>query len=119
MLKTDDELASSAVVANNAMNRERGLLGVNSYQRALGFDPLAFLRGRLAEAGGASWLDLCCGEGNALIQAAGLLAGEAEGRAVVVGVDLVGRLEPGRFRPGCGSSRPRSRRSSRGGPSIW
>lgn len=31
------------MVANNAMNRERQLAGVNSYARVLGFDPLAWL----------------------------------------------------------------------------
>lgn len=92
VLKTDAELEASTVVANNAMNRERGLAGVNSYQRALGFDPYGFLRGRLAERGRASWLDLCCGEGNALIEAAGRLAAEGVAGFSVVGVDLVGRI---------------------------
>lgn len=103
MLKSDGELESSAVVANNTMNRERGLSGVNSCHRALGFDPYAFLRARLAERGRASWLDLCCGEGNALIEAAGRLAADAAAEAgddaagaatdwSIVGVDLVGRL---------------------------
>ncbi|MFE9859940.1 hypothetical protein [Streptomyces sp. NPDC005780] len=42
------------------MNRERGLHGVNSYTRELGFDPLAHLPARSASP---SWLDLCGGEG--------------------------------------------------------
>ncbi len=93
VLKTDAELELSAVVANNAMNRERRLSGVNSYARALGFDPYGFLQERRDSTGRAAWLDLCCGEGNALIEAAGRFAADGAGGGVsVVGVDLVGRL---------------------------
>lgn len=92
MLKTQAELDASAIVANNAMNRERRLSGVNSYARALGFDPYAFLRERRAVTGRAAWLDLCCGEGNALIEAAGKFAAEGGAGVSIVGVDLVGRL---------------------------
>lgn len=66
------------MVANCAMNRDRQLAGVNSYARELGFDPLAFLSSRLGGQGlhaGAGWLDLCCGAGRALIQAAARLPG--------------------------------------------
>jgi SAM-dependent methyltransferase len=94
-LLDDAALEVSAVVANCAMNRERQLAGVNSYARELGFDPLAVIT---AQAGGsgrardgtAAWLDLCCGSGRALIQAAHQVrqAGLA-GRVVLVGVDLV------------------------------
>ncbi len=103
MLKTEGRLESSAVVANNAMNRERRLTGANSYRRELGFDPCDLLLGRLAERGRAAWLDLCCGEGNALIEAAGRLAGTAPGGAAsLVGVDLVGRIggAAGKLPPG-------------------
>ena len=70
-LVDDTALAGMAVVANNAMNRERDL---TAYRRELGVDPLAELRGH-------GWLDLCCGSGRALAAVAG------HGR--VVGVDLV------------------------------
>ena len=101
MLKPDGELESSTVVANNTMNRDRGLTGVNSYHRALGLDPYDVLRARLRERGRASWLDLCCGEANALIEAAGRLGTDGLGSAVtIVGVDLVGRLRPGPICPG-------------------
>jgi hypothetical protein len=64
----------SAVVASCAMNRERQLAGVNSYTRELGFDPLqvvtAQIGGGRVRGGTAAWLDLCCGSGRALIQAA-------------------------------------------------
>jgi SAM-dependent methyltransferase len=109
MLKTDAELEASAVVANNAMNRERGLSGVNSYTKTLGFDPYAFLRDRRDAYGRAAWLDLCCGEGNALIEAAARFAADGAradaadggGGVSVVGVDLVGRLGiTGKLPPG-------------------
>ncbi|BCY12033.1 trans-aconitate 2-methyltransferase [Actinoplanes sp. L3-i22] len=77
MLLDDRALHASSVVANCAMNRERQLAGVNSYARVLGFDPVDGLTG--------AWLDLCCGSGRALIQAADRLAGAA----TLVGVDLV------------------------------
>ncbi|SDM67994.1 Methyltransferase domain-containing protein [Streptomyces sp. cf386] len=80
-------LERSTVVANNTMNRERGLAGVNSYARELGFDPLARLAARPAAP---SWLDLCSGEGRALREAARALPGDA----VLTGVDLVGPLAP-------------------------
>lgn len=80
------ELERSSVVANNTMNRERGLAGVNSYARELGLDPLAWLGDRAAP----SWLDLCSGEGRALREAASALSTDA----VLTGVDLVGPLVP-------------------------
>jgi SAM-dependent methyltransferase len=98
-------LVQSAVVANCAMNRERQLSGVNSYARELRFNPLADLVARIsgstgaepgtAEPGTAAWLDLCCGSGRALVQAARQLhkAG-LSGRATLVGVDLVDTFEP-------------------------
>lgn len=80
------ELEQSCVVANNTMNRERGLTGVNSYARELGIDLLERLEGRTAP----SWLDLCSGEGRALREAASALPADA----VLTGVDLVGPLAP-------------------------
>ncbi|MFF2749275.1 class I SAM-dependent methyltransferase [Kitasatospora sp. NPDC058048] len=86
----DSELTASPVVANSTMNRERGLTGVNSYARELGFDPLAWL----VEHGGATpgWLDLCSGEGRALLAAA---RSRTPGAVVeLTGVDLVGPPAP-------------------------
>ncbi|WAU83274.1 methyltransferase domain-containing protein [Streptomyces sp. Qhu-G9] len=80
----DDELTGHSVVANSTMNRERGLAGVNSYTRELGFDPAEFLTG---QGPAPSWLDLCSGEGLALRSAARQLPG-----ASLTGVDLVGPL---------------------------
>jgi SAM-dependent methyltransferase len=77
------------------MNRERQLAGVNSYARELGFDPLAVVSaqtggGGRGQGGSVAWLDLCCGSGRALIQAARRVreAGLA-GRVHLAGVDLV------------------------------
>ncbi|MFI9766940.1 methyltransferase domain-containing protein [Streptomyces sp. NPDC052415] len=82
-----DALERSSVVANNTMNRERGLTGVNSYARELGLDPTAHLTARPAAP---SWLDLCSGEGRALREAAAVLPPDA----VLTAVDLVGPLAP-------------------------
>ncbi|OJW22264.1 MAG: hypothetical protein BGO49_07200 [Planctomycetales bacterium 71-10] len=91
-----EELERSAVVANCRMNRERGLLGSNGYDRELGFNPLGVLKTLLGEGRSAAWLDLCCGSGKALIEAARIV--HAEGLDVeVVGVDLAGmfrRVDP-------------------------
>jgi len=88
----DGQLETSAVVANCRMNRERDLAGSNGYAKEIGFDPLDFLKGRLVVRRPVSWLDLCCGTGRALIQAATLA--HAEGLAVeIVGVDLVGMFD--------------------------
>jgi ubiquinone/menaquinone biosynthesis C-methylase UbiE len=105
-LLDEDALSLSSVVANNAMNRDRQLTGVNSYERALGFDPLSWLCARAAARGtGApgrdvAWLDLCCGSGRALIQAASQGRHDSVGTAIaIMGVDLVNAFEP--RPPGC------------------
>ncbi|MFF3205070.1 methyltransferase domain-containing protein [Streptomyces sp. NPDC002962] len=85
-LLSSSELERSCVVANNTMNRERGLTGVNSYARELGIDLLAHLAHRPAP----SWLDLCSGEGRALREAASALPAGA----ILTAVDLVGPLAP-------------------------
>jgi SAM-dependent methyltransferase len=74
----DVALERSSVVANNTMNRERGLTGPNSYTKDLGTDLVALLDG-------ARWLDLCCGSGRALADARALLGD----RVRTVGLDLV------------------------------
>ena len=89
----NEALERSAVVANCRMNRERDLLGSNGYDRELGFNPLDLLKERTATGHPAAWLDLCCGTGKALIQAARILG--AEGMDIeIVGVDLVGMFAP-------------------------
>ena len=99
-LLPNDQLESSAVVANCRMNRERELAGSNGYDRELGFHPLDFLRDRAGQTRVVRWLDLCCGTGRALFQAAELLAQAGLTESVaVVGVDLVAMFWPGKPSP--------------------
>jgi SAM-dependent methyltransferase len=91
----DDELERSAVVANCRMNRERNLLGSNGYDRELGFNPVDFLKQRIVAGHHVAWLDLCCGTGRALIQAARQVRSEGLVSSIeIVGVDLVGMFDP-------------------------
>jgi hypothetical protein len=85
----DDELERSAVVANCCMNRERDLTGSNGYAKEVGFNPLELLKGRLAPGRPVAWLDLCCGSGKALIEAARVI--RAEGLARIFHPSLGGR----------------------------
>ena len=88
-LLADSELEHSAVVANCRMNRERNLTGGNGYGRELIFEPIEFLVGQ-AESNSRSvrWLDLCCGTGTALIEAADAIENKKL-PIEIVGVDLV------------------------------
>ena len=83
-------LERSSVVANSRMNRERGAVGVNSYEKDLGIDVIACLTDRLNASHSASWLDACCGRGRALIDTAQALRNSALRRNVALhGIDLV------------------------------
>ncbi len=89
------ELLHSGVVANNRMNRGRGILGSNSYQKDLSFNATDFLGKRLIDKKSAAWLDLCCGEGRALAEAAAVFADleRTESRSLlwrIIGIDLAG-----------------------------
>src|SRR5436190_23996900 len=99
LLKTSD-LQRSPVVANCAMNRERWLNGGNSYSRDLNVDILSVLRERRGGSKVASWTDLCCGSGRALIQAAGELCRAGEGSIEIIGLDLVGYFDANPHREG-------------------
>lgn len=89
-LLDEEELQRSSVVANCCMNRERRLGGSNGYGKELRFEPLAVLRELSAANEAAAWLDLCCGSGRALGEAAELAKREGWlDRMVIVGVDLV------------------------------
>ncbi|HZT41205.1 MAG TPA: methyltransferase domain-containing protein [Chthonomonadaceae bacterium] len=89
-LLDEEALIRSEIVANARMNRERGVVGTNSYARELGLDPLAFFTERLSTCAHVSWLDLCCGAGNALIESALYFARHKwDSRVTLVGVDLV------------------------------
>jgi SAM-dependent methyltransferase len=96
-LLDSQELQRSPVVANCAMNRERQLLGSNSYERDLGLNILSFLRGHKNEAP-ILWVDLCCGSGRALIEAAAELEqSNAAEHFQIIGIDLAGVFAPNRF----------------------
>lgn len=94
-LLTDAQLETSAVVANNRMNRERALFGINSYQKELGIDLLAHLQSRAATEQTVRWIDICCGEANALRQAAEVLhTRDCWPQMHFEGLDLVGIFPP-------------------------
>lgn len=81
------------MVANNAMNRDRRLTGVNSYTRELGFDPADLLARRLSAdpARPVTWIDVCCGSGRALLDAEDRLTAEFPAADItLIGIDLVG-----------------------------
>ena len=90
-LLSDDALENSHVVANCRMNRERNLTGSNGYSKEIGFNPVEFLRERVSPDRRTAWLDLCCGTGKALIQAAQVIQDDGLAEKIeIVGVDLVG-----------------------------
>jgi SAM-dependent methyltransferase len=90
-LLSDEDLERSGVVANCRMNRERDLVGANGYDRELRFNPLDVLKAMSGSARHVAWLDLCCGSGKALIQAAEKVHAESlSPRIGITGVDLVG-----------------------------
>lgn len=94
-LLKESELIWSDVVANNRMNRKRKASGVNSYEKDLKFKPETWLNACLKEQGQVKWLDLCCGEANALLQYASELAGkELQERATLRGIDLTDQFQP-------------------------
>lgn len=82
------------------MNRERRCLGGNSYQKDLSFDPLEFLAERLRTNESVAWLDLCCGSGKALIEAATVFADKyspdenLSNHLQIIGIDLAGIFQP-------------------------
>jgi SAM-dependent methyltransferase len=79
------------------MNRDRRLIGSNSYERELGLDPLAYL-GQRSKPRETAWLDLCCGSGRALVEAAGELQnlGYLNG-FYIDGIDLAGLFNENPF----------------------
>lgn len=88
-LLDERSLEASETVANAAMNRGRGLSGINSYDRELGLDLHAWLQARLDEQGSVAWLDVCCGEGRALLEAADRLRPDRLEAMRLLGLDLV------------------------------
>ena len=88
-LLNKDQLEWSPIVANNSMNRERQAIGINSYEKDIGLNPLDFLL-KKQEQKSVRWLDLCCGKGNALIQTAKILEEKGLSKKFELsGIDLV------------------------------
>ncbi len=87
------KLHTSDVVANSAMNRERGLDGVNSYRRELDINIFQFLAGT-SPGSPITWVDLCCGAGRALIEAAAQFHRTSRvDNFRFLGIDLVGHFD--------------------------
>ena len=88
-------LERSEIVANACMNRARNLTGANSYENDLGLSPLDFLKRVLQRQDEATWLDLCCGTGRALLQAAERFqSDDLKCRIKLIGIDLVPMFDP-------------------------
>ena len=88
----ETQLIRSEVVANAAMNRGRGLSGTNSYCKELRIDLVDELTRFVEKHGRAAWLDVCCGEGRALVEARSALQDLGISNSVtIVGVDLIPR----------------------------
>lgn len=94
-LLSENELVWSWVVANSKMNRKRNASGVNSYEKELKIKPEVILEALIHHFGSVKWLDVCCGEGKALIQAAEYLAAKGlQDKAILKGIDLVDAFQP-------------------------
>ncbi len=93
----------SDIVVNAAMNRGRGFTGVNSYTRDLRqFDIAAFLQKQAADNPSRTvrWLDVCCGEGRALTEAAQIWSRTTWGKRLeIIGLDLWDNLPPSQKLP--------------------
>jgi len=95
-LLSEQQLVWSPTVANSRMNRGRNASGVNSYEKEFKFRPEAFLESKIKEHGKSSWLDLCCGEGIALLQtAAHIYENGLQDKVRLKGIDLLDLFKPG------------------------
>lgn len=98
-LLPENKLIWSPVVANSRMNRERNASGINSYEQEFGFKPEIFLKEHIQKHGAVSWVDICCGKGKAVIQAAQFLQKEGlHDKAYIEGIDLIEDFDA--IRPG-------------------
>jgi 2-polyprenyl-3-methyl-5-hydroxy-6-metoxy-1,4-benzoquinol methylase len=94
-LLSENELVWSPVVANSKMNRERNASGINSYEKEFKFKPESFLRDHIDSKDQVKWLDICCGQGKALIQAALHLSEKGlQDKATLRGIDLIDSFLP-------------------------
>lgn len=93
-LKNQNQLHNSSIVANSLMNRTRKCFGGNSYEKELSFPILDFLKFRLQNQKQTAWLDICCGQGKALIEASKTLTEQnLDSNIKIIGIDLVGMFQ--------------------------
>lgn len=93
-LLNNSALHASSVVANCDMNRERRLTGTNGYERDLGLKLMPFLTDTPTRSL-RIWVDLCCGTGRALIDAAAELRNTPQADSIrIEGFDLVDYFDP-------------------------
>ena len=91
-LLDEETLRLSSVVANCRMNRERRLIGTNSYSVDLKLDVIQKLMS-FGSDGPVRWLDVCCGSAIALIQAVEHFQSDPDSPGLFVdGIDLVGHF---------------------------
>jgi trans-aconitate methyltransferase len=91
----EKDLIWSAVVANSSMNRDRKASGINSYEKEFKFIPARFLEKIIEEQGRATWLDLCCGSGLALVQThTELVRKGLQQQVQLKGIDLLDTFPP-------------------------
>jgi ubiquinone/menaquinone biosynthesis C-methylase UbiE len=89
-LLSEDKLIWSPTVANSRMNRGRNSSGINSYEQDIHFKPEDHIQTIIDKNGCAFWLDLCCGEGRALVQVYQYFAqANLADKIKLVGIDLV------------------------------
>ena len=94
-LLDNPDLQKSSIVANSLMNRSRKCSGGNSYEKELSFDIPGFLESRSKLEKKTAWLDVCCGEAKALIEAANLFGKENQDSKIkITGIDLAGIFAP-------------------------
>jgi SAM-dependent methyltransferase len=89
-LQAEQALLWSPVVANCRMNRERGITGVNSYEKELKIDIFALLQAKARQQETVRWMDVCCGSGKALVEATVALHSQGVTNVALEGWDLAG-----------------------------
>ena len=94
-LLDNSDLQNSSIVANSLMNHSRKCSGGNSYEKELSFDICGFLESRSKIERQTAWLDICCGEAKALIEAANVFGKEnRDSKINITGIDLAGIFAP-------------------------
>lgn len=92
LIYDSNKLADSEIVANAFMNRNRGFVGVNSYSKDLKINLPSIISSQIEQKNSFSWLDLCCGKGRALVEAASFIKSnflKFEENISIFGIDLI------------------------------